>query len=543
MRLNDSEFSKNHSMNIEQKVRVFTSSSRFRSVVNEKTLLLLIGGFTVLVLLIHFIFLTRYPPVFIDEPWYANVAWNWLKTGVNFDSMHAGAREDIVWPFIGNLPWLITFAAFGLGLFQARLVSWIFGIILVLMTFLVGRKSYSTATGVLAALLLALSPPFMQASHYARPDITLSAMGMLSFLLVMVAFDGGRWWAHFLAGLIITLSLDIHQNAILFALGIVVLYIFEYGRKTLRTPGTWVFVLGGLLGLAYYLILLILPSGSAFVNYYRFSLGTSHQLPLLTLDPLELLRSARAEIGRYHFFENSLGFVFIGASFVYLVIRRFRNDNRLLIFTLTVFIGFVLIVGNKHDIYAILLYPYFMLMVSETMVSLIKAKETIRLPKVYTSSLLVLLLFSGGIYLVRTFVSYSNYSYYEITDNIKRHIPEDARVMGLPNWWLGLADYDYRSNLGLTYNHFFKGYSLEEGLETLRPDILILDTGWQGLLVDEGYFSTEGFDIFKMPRKEFYNFLSQRGEKIFEFSNPWHGKFEIYQIHWDDVSSDSSLGW
>ena len=482
---------------------------------------------------VHLATLTKFPPVFIDEPWYANVAWNWLTTGNNYDSIHAEARQAIVWPLIGNLPLLVSFATLGLGLFQARFVSWIFGVLLLGLTVVAGKQSYRVSTGLLGALLLAMSSPFLQASHYARPDIFLASMAMICYLLAQSAFKKNILWLHTLTGLLISLSVDIHQNAILFGLGIFALYILNYGRNVLRERGTWMFIAGGLLGLLYYGVLLLLPGTSAFVDYYRFSLSTTHQMPILSLDILELFKSLRAEIGRYHFFEHDLAFVLIGASIVFMVFRRLKADLALLVFTGTVFAGFVLIVGNKHDIYAILLYPFFMLMVSEALVSLFTQYKAYKPQQAFIGSLIGLVIFSGIIFQSRVLSSAMNYDYYAITNEIKRSIPPDSQVMGLPNWWLGLSDYDYRSNLSLTYAHFEKGYSLKEGMEALHPDYLIVDTGWQGLLVDEGYFDPNGFDVFKMPRQEFKDFLSQYGELVDEFSNPWHGNFSIYRIHWD----------
>ena len=130
-----------------------------RAVPSIKTTLVWLAVLAIVIIEIsHLVFLTAYPPVFIDEIWNANAAWNWLKTGVNFDSMHAGTMDQfgyewVRWPIIGNVPYLASFALLGLGLFQARLVSWVFGLILLLATIMVGRRSYSLVTGVLAALI------------------------------------------------------------------------------------------------------------------------------------------------------------------------------------------------------------------------------------------------------------------------------------------------------------------------------------------------------------------------------------------------------
>ena len=200
-------------------------------ILNEATLTVAIGVLIAMVIAIHLYFLTSSPIVFIDEPWYANAAWNLLKTGDNFDTMHTGTLDQyglewVRWGLLGNVPWAVSFSLFGLGLFQARLVSWFFGILLVIIIYLVGHQAYGKVTGILAALLLSLSPPFYQASHYARPDIMLAAVGMLSYLIAVTAFKKERWYLHVLAGLSIGLALDIHQNAILYMMGIAALYIY-----------------------------------------------------------------------------------------------------------------------------------------------------------------------------------------------------------------------------------------------------------------------------------------------------------------------------
>jgi len=185
-----------------------------KGIVHEKGVLGFIFVAIVGVLLFNLYSLSSFPPVFIDESWYANVAWNWLTEGVNVDSIHALARQNVPWPYLGILPWLISFAVAGLGLVQARTVAWVFGLILIVGTFLVGRRSFGRIVGALAALLVVINPAYLQASHYARPDIMLAAFGMFSYFLLISGFENERRWSHFFAGLLIGLSIDIHLNAI-----------------------------------------------------------------------------------------------------------------------------------------------------------------------------------------------------------------------------------------------------------------------------------------------------------------------------------------
>jgi len=170
--------------------------------------------------------LTKYPPVFIDEPWFSNASGTWLTSGVNFDAIHAGALDQFGYEWVmrlcvGQLPWLICFKAFGLGFFQARLTSWFFGCCLLLATWHVGTRLYGRLTGALAIFLLSASPAFIQASHYARQDIMLAFVGMLVFGLSRYALLKISWWGHLLVGLLAGGSIDIHQNGCVY---VVVVY-------------------------------------------------------------------------------------------------------------------------------------------------------------------------------------------------------------------------------------------------------------------------------------------------------------------------------
>lgn len=511
-----------------------------RLVIPTQTALIWLMALMVLLIEIaHLRFLTTYPPVFIDEAWNANTAWNWLQTGVNFDSMHAGTLdrhgyEWLRWPSIGNAPWYISFATLGLGLFQLRLVSWIFGALLLIATVSAGWRSYGAITGMLAALLLALSPPFLQGSHYARWDIMIAMVGMAAFALARFALEKNRWYAHLLAAFLIGISLDIHLNGILFAPGLAALYVAVYRQKVLVKSGTWLAALGGLLGIGFFVATKILPNPEAYRAQFDFSYAFTHKLPIAGLNPLDILASLRAEIGRFHFYDNNLDFALIGAGAAYLLVRRSSADRLLLLFTGLTFACFVLFVGNKHDVYAIVIYPFFMLIVAETLISLIREGQGLARQRVFAGVLLGLLLFNSVVHFARPIAEYRHYDYASITDKMKSVIPADARVMGLPNWWIGLAEFDYRSSLNLTYYHFQDGYTLTQGLEAIHPDIMIVDSNQRGLLVDENPFPAgPGFDVYRLPRQEFDAFLAQRGEKVLEFYEPAHGNFEIYAIDWD----------
>jgi 4-amino-4-deoxy-L-arabinose transferase-like glycosyltransferase len=493
-----------------------------------------------LILGLHLVSVTKYPIVFTDEPWIANTAWTWLTTGVNFDAINTGSRDQfgyewLHWPIIGHLPLVASFSLLGLGLFQARLVSLIFGIMLLISVALVGRLSYSTMTGFLAALLLSLSAPFLQSSHWVRPDIMLAAVIVLSYALALYALKENKWWAHFLAALLLGGSLDIHQSGSLFIPGLVAMYIVTYKTRVLRQTGTWLAAAGGLLGIFYYVALHILPSPSVYATLASYSYQTIHRFPLQMLSVSSLLSSLRGEIGQYRFYNNNLDFALIGASVIYLAYRRSRSDRLLLVFVTSAFISSVLFQGNKTGYYAILFYPFLMLMVAEMFVSLMFNRQTVSATRVFAAALLVLFVFNSAVHFARPVYQNRDYDYYSVTERFEDVIPPEARVMGAPTWWLGLFEFDYRSFDNLQLYRFFNEYGLTQGLEAVQPDIIIVDPFMDAALFEsdiQAFYTGENpFPTFS--RQEFQDFLKENGELVLEHNDPWYGPIQIYSLNWD----------
>jgi 4-amino-4-deoxy-L-arabinose transferase-like glycosyltransferase len=488
-----------------------------------------------LVVTIHLINLTKYPPVMLDESWSANCDWNFLTTGKNLDKIHDGVPSLIhegftTFNFIGRIPYIASFSVLGLGLFQARLPSFVFSLILLGALFFVGCKSYQTLTGLIATLLLALSAPFVKSAHWARQDIVLAAIVMISYGLALIAFEKEKWWAHFLAGLLLSVSLDVHENAGMFIPGLVILYLIKYKTHILRMRGTWFAAAGGVLGIIIFILVRIIPNPEAYFALNKYRYANVHLMPLIELSLMSILRSMDHEIGRYHFYEYSLDFALIGASFVYLGLRRKKPDQYLLAFTSSAFVCFVLFQGNKADYYAILFYPFFMLAVAESFTSLIFNVRTEKIRSAFYVVVLVLFLFNSSIHFLRLIYQSRDYSYEAISDQIKSAIPTGARVLGSPTWWLGLAETDYSSYKVLQYLNYYEAYSLNDGLLAVHPEFIVIDP-----VLELQLFTGNEDDLEpKFSYQEFEQFLNQRGTKLLEFDTPGHGPIQIYEINWGD---------
>ncbi len=486
---------------------------------------------------VHLLILTTYPAVFIDEGWFSNAAWHWARTGVNFDPMHAGVLDQFgyVWIrrfFLGQAPWSLMFSLFGVGFFQARLTAWLIGAALVGITVAAGKQLYSARVGLLAALLLAISWPFAQASHYARQDILLTLVVLVAFVIAVYALRRERWWAHVLAGFLLGISPDIHQNGMAFIPALAALYLTYYGRSLLMKRGTWLAALGGGAGLLIFAVVHILPSPETYSLLFSFDFGSTGNSALPITNPTMLPQSIVGEFSRFRFFDNNLDLALIAGAGVYLLLRRDRADNLLLTYTGAALVGFMLVIGNKTTLYAILLYPFFMLVIAGAFVSLLRERD--RAYRALVMVLLVVFIGKSMLFIAKPAYASRNYDYHAITERIKTVTPVGARVMALPGWWLGLNEYDFRSFLSLAYYRFFNDYSVEEAMEQLRPDILVLDHVTELLAVPDGKVLEGSFDHYKVSRDELSAFLNLRGEVVLEFDDPWHDRFTVYRINWND---------
>lgn len=513
--------------------------NRLFAALSERRVIIILLCLTAAVLVISFLTLTSYPKIFIDEPWDSDVAWNLLKTGVNFDRMHAGVLDRwdaywVRWTLLASLPYSASFGLLGLGLFQGRVVSWLFGLVLLGFTFGVGKRLYSPLTGALAALLVALSLSFLQASHYIRPEVMLAAANMTALYCYLAGAQDGRRWTFAVAGLIGVLAVDIHINGAFFLLALGVLHLVRVGREFFRSSSTWLLAAGAAVGAIYYLIVRVLPNPQTFFHCLTGCQGNILAPPIAQLNPLVWLRSLVGELGRYNFLENGLDLALIGAAVIFLLLRFGRSDRLLFAYLAATFVLFVLLVAHKGALYAVLFYPLLLLCIAEAFVDALRRCRELPAVKLFLTLLLALALVNGGVQYTRPLIASRGYDYYAVTRQIGEVVPSGARVLGMPQWWLGLADREYRSSLTLTYLHFLDGLSLTEGMERLRPDYLILDgAGLAALLVDEGYFAAgEGFAGYRLPRAEFWAFIQARGELLLKFEDPFEGPFEVYAIRW-----------
>lgn len=115
-----------------------------------------------------------------------------------------------------------------------RWISSIFDLITILLVFLIGRRLYSSGTGLIAAALAAFAVTLIQNAHFYTSDtfLTTFIMGALYFSVVMM--QRPAWWAAAGAGACIGLAVATKVSVVLFALVVVAAVVLRAAYR-LRT--------------------------------------------------------------------------------------------------------------------------------------------------------------------------------------------------------------------------------------------------------------------------------------------------------------------
>src|SRR5688572_17382045 len=251
--------------------------------------------------------LTRFPAPMNDEGREANLFW--VASGAEPGAVRMNAHRGFSTWGNGGLQGAtaaVIFRLAGVGVLQARLASLLWGGLLLLVVYWVGRRYWGRSVGLAAAVLLAISNPFLVATHTLRPDVQVVTMVLGALLLAERSVDVGRarpLASAFLGGLLLGLVVDTHPNGAAFFPLVGLVYPLRLGwRSFLSRRVTWVFLLGMVAAAAYYLTVRFLPDPAGFMAGLGYWVGVDKAPPAVRAAGglgARLGAMVLAEVGRY----------------------------------------------------------------------------------------------------------------------------------------------------------------------------------------------------------------------------------------------------
>lgn len=489
--------------------------ARFRQKRVTVLLALLVGWYALATLP----YLSDFPLVDWAQPMIAAPAYKLATQGIYGSDMFTGFyRSELhnydhmpLYPLLLSL----AFKALGLGVWQARLVSVLSGLAVVLLTFYLGRQLYDSTLGLTAAAVLCVArlslPNFndvlrlgyqMNASGIPLLDIARVIRFDVLVPVWVVAACSCFYWArtrearlgYLGAGVLAGLATLTHLYGAFILAVLIVLALWQRGWRAWRSASVYFVLAGWALALLPYLIYVLQD-----LEAYRGQL-LRHETRFDLLNPSFYWNSLIHEPWRY--------ISFLGGSFRHpvlwprvgiwlmvvslitatvVLLRRVRRaaclPDRLLLISLPMLTGLLaLLINVKRYPYIALILPFLALQMAFAIVSVWRwAGRSARLTRFALGVALFAALVEGGIGVITSFqMANSTTPYRHITDAITQVIPPDGRILMSQVPWFGLADYDVRSaNLVFVLSDPHYGYaqtpSMDEVLRWIDPDYIVME--------------------------------------------------------------------
>ena len=457
---------------------------------------------------VNLLTLVKFPIVWRDEAMLSQPAWQFLKTG-NFSSNSFGELYDLekIDSYPGRIHFIflaIAFKIFGCGIYQARFISFLSGLLAALFTYLIGKKIFNNKIAISGMVLFILSPQFLFASHMARQEIILTLFMLMAIYIYLLAKDRNLFFLFFLSGLISSFSLDIHLNGVMIPIILIVLFLFDIKEKKVKGVSFFYYLVGIFLGGIFLAIPRFLTDISILLKQWKiffsdFLIGTFNP-PIFSNKNLFELLSWEVERYRYiHIFE----LIIIIVALIFSIKKRLGNKRILLTAVCTLISVFTFLISHKSSFYIIYLYPFFMLYIA-SFSYLSKSRIKIVLARVMILMLMLFYIFQDAAILYKS----KDRDYYGYLNRIKNFVKPGSIIAGQPTWWYGFYDeHKYYALAAINLS----GLYIPTVMEKKRIQYLLVDEYWRQNF-------PEGME----------EFLERSCERIAELRDKFYGAESFY---------------
>jgi len=208
-------------------------------------------------------------PHYFDYPslfYYLNALVAWLCDGL--PAYVSGRQWALVAPI--SIAMGSTFAVDANAVASYRTLTILAGILSVFLVYLIGKRGEGVRTGLVAAMLMAISPLVVADCRHVTPDSYVVVFELLTILASLAVATSGRWIAYVAAGIAVGATAGTKYNGAVVCTCVIAAHLFRFGIA----PKEWVRL--GLAGVVSVFAFLLSTPFALFDNHL-FMTGMTNQ--------------------------------------------------------------------------------------------------------------------------------------------------------------------------------------------------------------------------------------------------------------------------
>jgi hypothetical protein len=439
-------------------------------------------------------YLTRFPLIHSDESWLAGMTNTYLTrkslfvTESFFDLMPRTVHTIKVLYHLLQMPFLLLF---GFSVESVRLLSLVVGIIsLYIFYTLINSLFRLPLLSLISTILLSLNLQFIYASHFARQEIVLFMLLILTYRIYTTFPENP-----YLLGFIIGLSISLHPNAFIIAAMIGILLVKDAltKKRSFKCLISYVVILA-CFALAH--ILITLSANPAFIEQY-VAYGRTLNVDAVPLVRLENFKDFYLKLyyqitGTYYIpplksFFHFYSILLILSIFLFFKYKtnRYSKKNPVLMLNSDFMNPVLMVIAFNLSLYIIgrynttsivlLIFPFYLLLSHLTFYILQRlSNDSTYLSKKLVKRLLICLGIvvgiSSSIDLYREVSTISRHNYTHYLNQISPYITEDSVILGNLSSGFIFSKHTFYDIRNLDY---LNELSLEDYIETRQINTIL----------------------------------------------------------------------
>lgn len=439
-------------------------------VFSHKSLSILLLVLLLSLLIIHVITLHSFPVIrSADEPMILLMLRSFpdthrfdMPTSLGWAPIHARVPR-------GYLLYVAGVSIFDMNWIAIRFISLCVGMATLAVVFFTGRRLYGYQAGLIATCFAATSSTFFVTAHHIRLDIFLAFMIAVTFFAHTVAKEkNSRLW-HFLTGLLLVLSYEAHQNAVVFIFSFGIYYAVDCVNALIkkRQTAAWFALSGVIVGAILWALIHVIPSPHDFQQSLEFT-RNERPFPITeTLSPIKLYEQYK-EAGLAHYFADAPIELIISGIVIFFGLIS-RRTNAIASLVVLSHVGAMLFLTPYRPVYFVNGLPLLALVAG----GLLTAVDSLRYKSMLTLTLLGTLLISTLHLVIPIAQENWNSRIIKKVAILQQVIPDGSVVFSSPLIGLGLGPNTKIEDFGNTHFMLDQGKTLEEGMNQINAEFIV----------------------------------------------------------------------